>query len=208
MPQFPKLKILGIAGSPRKDGNTDLLLEQVLAGVSNEQNEIKKVVLRELRINFCRHCGGCLKTGTCVQQDDMKWLHRDLREADYIILASPIFFMALAAQTKAMIDRCQALWVMKHILKVPVSIPPGKERKGIFISVGGTKFDNLFEPSRATLKAWFSTLEVKSHGELTFRSIDEKGAISKHPTALQDAYNLGKRLTLKHPEAISPGNDI
>jgi len=196
---LPKLKVLGIAGSPRKQGNTDLLLEQVLAGASNQQTEIKKIALRELHIAPCRHCDGCLKTGICVQQDDMQWIHQDLRKADYIVLASPIFFMALTAQTKAMIDRCQALWVMKHVLKMPVAIPPGKKRKGIFVSVGGTKFENLFEPSRVTLKAWFSTLEVKLDAELTFRAIDEKGTISKHPTALQDAYNLGQRLAQETP---------
>jgi NAD(P)H-dependent FMN reductase len=194
MPQSGNLKVLGIAGSPRKDGNTDLLLHQVMAGASNEQTETKTVLLRELNIAPCRHCDGCLKTGKCVQQDDMQWLHTDLREADRIVLASPIFFMGLTAQTKAMIDRCQALWVIKNVLKLPVSIPAGKKRKGVFLSVGGTKLKNLFEPSMATVKAWFSTLEVDFIGELTFPDIDEKNAISQHPTALHDAFTLGQKL--------------
>ena len=200
MPQLPKLKVLGIAGSPRKEGNTDLLLEQVLDGASNKQTEIKKVVLRELSIAPCLHCDGCLKAGTCVQHDDMQWLYKDLREVDCIVLASPIFFMGLTAQTKAMIDRCQALWVMKYVLKVPVAIPPGKKRSGQFISVGGTRYKNLFEPSRATLKAWFSTLEVNFDGELTFLDIDEKGAISRHTTALQEAFALGQKLVSAVPD--------
>ncbi len=200
MPQLPKLKVLGIAGSPRKEGNTDLLLEQVLAGASNQQTDIKKVVLRELSIAPCRHCDGCLKTGTCVQHDDMQWLQQDLREADHIVLASPIFFMGLTAQAKAMIDRCQTLWVMKYVLKVPVAIPPGKKRSGLFISVAGSRYKNLFEPSRATLKAWFSTLEAKFESELTFLGIDEKGAISRHPTALQEAFALGKKLVSDVPD--------
>jgi len=200
MPKLPKLKVLGIAGSPRKEGNTDLLLEQVLTGASHEKTEIKKVVLRELHIAPCRHCDGCLKTGTCVQQDDMQWLHQDLRKADCIVLASPIFFMSLTAQTKAMIDRCQALWVLKYVLKAPVAIPPCKKRNGIFISVGGTRYKNLFEPSKAILKAWLSTLEADFASELTFSGIDEKGVISRHSTALQDAYNLGKKLISDMPE--------
>jgi len=194
MPQSPKLKILGIAGSPRKDGNTDLLLRQVMAGASNKQTQTKTIILRELSIAPCRHCDGCLKTGKCVQNDDMQWLHTDLRETDRIILASPIFFMGVTAQTKTMIDRCQALWVIKYVLKLPVSIPPDKKRKGFFLSVGGTKLKNLFEPSLATVKAWFSTLEVDFAGELTFPGVDEKGAITHHPTALQDAIRLGQKL--------------
>jgi NAD(P)H-dependent FMN reductase len=199
MPQSRKLKVLGIAGSPRKDGNTDLLLQQVMAGASNQRTETKTVFLRELSIAPCRHCDGCLKTGKCVQQDDMQWLHTDLREADRIVLASPIFFMGLTAQTKAMIDRCQALWVIKYVLKLPVSIPAGKKRRGVFVAVGGTNFKNLFEPSRATLKSWFSTLEVEFASELTFPDTDEKGAITRHPTALKDAFVLGQRLVSDEP---------
>ena len=124
----------------------------------------------------------------------MQWLHTDLREADRLILASPIFFMGLTAQTKAMIDRCQALWVVKYVLKLPVSINPKTERKGFFVSVGGTKLNNLFQPAIATVKSWFNTLDIKYDGELVFPGIDEKGAIINHPTALKDAFAVGQKL--------------
>jgi NAD(P)H-dependent FMN reductase len=189
-----KLKVLGIAGSPRRDGNTDHLLQQVMAGASSQGAETKTVVLSELNISPCRHCDGCIKTGKCVVDDDMQWLHTDLREADRIVLASPIFFMGVTAQTKAMIDRCQALWVIKYVLKLPVAINPGKERKGIFVSVGGTKLCNLFEPALATVKSWFTTLDIKYAGELVFSGIDESESIHLHPTALKDAFSIGQKL--------------
>jgi multimeric flavodoxin WrbA len=191
-----KLKVLGIAGSPRRDGNTDLLLNQVMAGAVSPQAETKIVILSELSIAPCRHCDGCIKTGECIIQDDMQWLRRDLREADRLILASPVFFMGLTAQTKAMIDRCQALWVIKYVLRLSAAINKDKERKGIFVSVGGTKLNNLFQPSMATVKSWFTTLDIEYDGELVFTSIDEKGAITKHPTALKDAFALGQKLLL------------
>ncbi|MGB8707543.1 MAG: flavodoxin family protein [Dehalococcoidia bacterium] len=189
-----RLKILGIAGSPRRDGNTDHLLQQVIAGASSQGAETKTVTLSELNISPCRHCDGCIKTGKCVVDDDMQWLHIDLREADHIVLASPIFFMGVTAQTKAMIDRCQALWVIKYVLKLPVSINPGKERKGIFISVGGTRLRNLFEPAIATVKSWFTTLDISYAGELVFSGIDERETIHLHPTALKDAFAIGQKL--------------
>jgi NAD(P)H-dependent FMN reductase len=189
-----KLKVLGIAGSPRRDGNTDHLLNQVMAGASSQGAETKTVVLSELNIAPCRHCDGCIKTGKCVVDDDMQWLHIDLREADRIVLASPIFFMGVTAQTKAMIDRCQALWVIKYVLKLPVAINPGKERKGIFVSVGGTKLRNLFKPALATVKSWFTTLDIKYAGELVFSGIDESESIHLHPTALKDAFSIGQKL--------------
>jgi multimeric flavodoxin WrbA len=190
----PQLKVLGIAGSPRRDGNTDHLLQQVMAGASSQEAETKTVILSELNISPCRHCDGCIKTGKCVVDDDMQWLHLALREADRIVLASPIFFMGVTAQTKAMIDRCQALWVIKYVLKLPVAINPGKERKGIFVSVGGTKLRNLFKPALATVKSWFTTLDIKYAGELVFSGIDESESIHLHPTALKDAFSIGQKL--------------
>jgi multimeric flavodoxin WrbA len=189
-----RLKILGIAGSPRRDGNTDHLLQQVIAGASSQGAETKTVTLSELNISPCRHCDGCIKTGKCVVDDDMQWLHIDLREADHIVLASPIFFMGVTAQTKAMIDRCQALWVIKYVLKLPVAINPCKGRKGIFVSVGGTRLRNLFEPAIATVKSWFTTLDISYAGELVFSGIDERETIHLHPTALKDAFAIGQKL--------------
>ena len=189
-----KLRVLGIAGSPRRDGNTDLLLRQAILGAQGQKAETKIVTLSELSIAPCRHCDGCLKTGKCVIDDDMQWLHTDLRQADRVILASPVFFMGVTAQTKTMIDRCQALWVVKHILKLPVALSPDQERRGLFISVGGTKLCNLFQPAIATVKSWFATLDIKYDGELLFSGIDEKKAIIKHPTALKDAFDVGQRL--------------
>jgi len=189
-----KLKVLGIAGSPRRDGNTDHLLQQVMAGASSQGAEAKTVILSELNISPCRHCDGCIKTGKCVIEDDMQWIHTDLREFDRIVLASPIFFMGVTAQTKAMIDRCQALWVIKYVLKLPVAMIPGKERKGIFVSVGGTRLTNLFQPALATVKSWLTTLDISYNGGLVFSGIDETGSINLHPTALKDAFDIGQKL--------------
>jgi hypothetical protein len=93
-----------------------------------------------------------------------------------------------------MIDRCQALWVIKYVLKLPVSINPGKERMGFFVSVGGTRLHNLFQPAMATVKSWFTILDIGYAGELVFSGIDEKEAILRHPTALKDAFAIGQKL--------------
>ena len=188
------MKVLAIAGSPRRGGNTDLLLQEVIAGAEGGGAEVKRIILSELSIAPCRHCDCCLEAGRCVIEDDMQWIYSDLRTADRLVIASPIFFMGLTAQTKAMIDRCQALWIVKHVLKLPVAINGGRERKGLFISAGGTKGPKLFEPALATIKIWFKTLDVDYGGDLLFRSIDEVGDIAQHPTALRDAFMAGQRL--------------
>ncbi|MFC2051721.1 flavodoxin family protein [Chloroflexota bacterium] len=187
------MKVLGIAGSPRRGGNTDLLLAEVMRGAASKGAEVKTVVLNNLKITPCQHCDACLKAGNCRIQDDMQMIYRELEESDRIVLASPIQFMGVTAQMKAMIDRCQALWARKYVLKVP---PLGKERerKGFFISVGGTRLSNLFEPALVMVKTLFRILDIAYAGELLFSGVDEKGAIKKHPDALQQAFLAGQKL--------------
>ncbi|MFC2002420.1 flavodoxin family protein [Chloroflexota bacterium] len=187
-----ELNVLGIAGSPRRDGNTDLLLDEVLKGAASRGGKVKKIILNNLKISPCQHCDACLEKGKCRIDDDMQMVYEELEKADRIVLASPIQFMSVSAQMKAMIDRCQALWARKYVLQQPPLST--KERKGLFIAIGGTKFAKLFEPAQATIRALFNTLNITYAGELLFRGVDEKGAITQHPDALGQAFLTGQKL--------------
>jgi len=187
------LRVLGISGSPRRAGNTDLLLAEVMRGTASLGAEVKTIVLNDLKIAPCQHCDACLEAGRCKVEDDMQMVYRELEDADRIVLASPLHFMGVTAQMKAMIDRCQALWARKYVLKLP---PLGnrRERKGFFISVGGRKIANLFEPALVMIKTVFRILDITYAGELLFPGVDEKGAIAKHPDALGQAFLIGQKL--------------
>ena len=187
------MRVLGIAGSPRRGGNTDLLLAEVMRGAASRGAKVKTIILSQLSIAPCQHCDACLETGKCKVKDDMQMVYKELERADRVVLASPVHFMGVTAQTKAMIDRCQALWVRKYILKQP-PLGDKRERKGLFISVGGMKLANLFEPALATVKALFKVLDITYAGELLFPGVDERGAITKHPDALRQAFLAGQRL--------------
>ncbi len=113
------MRVLGISGSPRRGGNTDLLLAEVIRGAASRGAEVKTIILNDLDFIACQHCDACLKQGKCKYQDDMQMIYRELEQADRIVLASPIHFMGVTAQMKVMIDRCQALWVRKYLLKLP-----------------------------------------------------------------------------------------
>ena len=123
----------------------------------------------------------------------MQMVYRELEQADRVVLASPVQFMGLTAQMKAMIDRCQALWARKYVLKIP-PLEKSRERKGLFISVGALKIPNLFEPALVTVKTLFRVLNITYGGELLFPGVDEKGAIAKHPDALKQAFLAGQKL--------------
>jgi multimeric flavodoxin WrbA len=187
------VRVLGIAGSPRRGGNTDLLLEEFMKGAADKGAETKTILLRALKFETCRHCDACLKTGQCVVKDGMQDVYRELEQADLIVAASPVQFAGPTAHLKAMIDRCQCLWACKYVLKVP-PLGEERERKGFFISVCGTKLKDMFEPSLAVVKTWFHILNIEYAGDLLFKGIDEKGAIKEHPDALKQAYEAGQRL--------------
>jgi multimeric flavodoxin WrbA len=190
------MKVIAFNGSPRKGGNTQLLVNEAVRGVRETGMEVTLFTLNELNLRACQHCGSCDTTGRCVIQDDMQAIHRDIRVADRIILASPIYFFGLSAQTKIMVDRCQAFWAQKYVHKKP--IPAGEfGRKGLLLLVGGMKRNEKnrgFECPEVTAKAFFRTVNVQENVTLSYDSIDEKGAIAKHPTALKEAYEEGKKL--------------
>ncbi len=187
------MRVLGLAGSPRRGGNTDLLLAQAMKGAQSQGAEVKTIILNDLEVTPCQHCDACLEAGKCRIEDDMQMVYRELERADRIVLASPLHFMGVTAQAKAMIDRCQALWARKYVLKKP-PLGDRRQRRGLFISVGGRKVANLFESALVTVKSLFRVLDITYAGELLFAGIDEKGAIKKHPDALKQAFTAGQRL--------------
>jgi len=191
------VKVLGLYGSPRRGGNTELLLEEALKGAEKEGAEVARIYLSDFTITPCKECHGCDNTGNCVILDDMEKIYPKLLEADVVILASPIFFYGVTAWAKALIDRSQALWARKYLIKDPTLGKKGKKRKGLFISVGATKGQKVFEGAILTVKYFFDVLNAEYVGELLYRGVEAKGDILKHPEALQQAFEAGRRLVLE-----------
>lgn len=170
-----------------------MLLAELMKGAASRGAEVKTIVLRDLNFSPCAHCDACLKKGECKFKDDMQDIYREFELADVIVLASPIQFTGVTAQMKAMIDRFQSRWVRKYLLKIP-PLGDRRARKGFFISVGGRKVPDLFEPARVMIKTFFRILDISYAGELLFSGIDEKGAIAAHPDALSQAFLAGQKL--------------
>ncbi len=189
-------KVLGIFGSPRKGGNTERLLEEALKGAEKEGADVERLHIVRFHITPCTECLQCLEKGECIIQDDMQKIYPKLLESDIIILASPIFFYGVTAWAKALVDRTQALWARKYILKDPSLGKEGKRRKGFLISVGGTKGQKVFDGAILTAKYFFDVLNADYAGELVFRNMDAQGDILKQPDALRQAFESGRKLVL------------
>jgi len=185
--------VLGIYGSPREGGNSDILLDRALEGASQEGATIKKVYAREIDAPGCKECGGCDSSGVCVQEDSMQKVYPMLQEADAIIISTPIFFYAMPAQLKAIIDRAQAPWNKKMMEKTPEQRKGCQAGKGYLIAVGATKGSNLFEGVELTARYFFDALDMSYQGGIFFRQVEDKAEIRKRPKALDRARRLGKR---------------
>ena len=186
------MKVLGIMGSPRRQSNTETLLDKALEGAREAGAEVEKVLVSKLKISPCLEIYACRKDGNCAIKDDMQALYEKLLEADHVIFASPMFFYGVTSQAKAVIDRCQALWVRRHVLGMGKE--DKRERRGMFISVGATRGAKLFDGAVLTVKYFFDAIGVKYSGDLLVRGIDNKGQIREHPAALEDAFRLGQQL--------------
>jgi multimeric flavodoxin WrbA len=116
------MKILGIVCSPRKGGNTEILVKEALASAreAGAQTELVSVVGKN--IAPCDACGSCGKTGVCRIQDDMQSIYQQLEAADAIIFGSPVYFGSVSAQAKAIMDRTFSL-LMDRRLKGKVAAP-------------------------------------------------------------------------------------
>ncbi len=186
--------ILALAGSARRGGNTEMLLDWCLEAAREEGAEIVKFRLCELDLHGCRACDACWKEGSCVVRDDMQALYPYLRTADSIVLASPVYSMGMPAVPKMVVDRCQPYWALKYVLRRPLVEPGRPERLGAFLSCSGTSFDYVFDGIRLVVRDLWHLLEVSPAGELLCPGIDSKGEILRHPEARAVAEDIGRRL--------------
>jgi multimeric flavodoxin WrbA len=189
------MKIVGIYGSPRKGGNSEILMDETLKVIEDSGARVVRIKAKDLQISGCVECGGCDKTGQCVIKDCMQMVYPHLDEADGIVLATPIFFYTVPAQAKAVIDRCQAMWSRRMLLKTSKEEQKRYDSgKGYMIGVGATKGENLFTGVELVAKYFYDALDMSYEGGIFFKGVDAKGAIRERPDSLQEARELGNRV--------------
>jgi multimeric flavodoxin WrbA len=169
------------------------MMDSFLDGALSAANlELQKIYIRDLNISGCQSCGYCDEHGVCVQQDDMRMVYPFFDTAELIVLASPIYFYGLSGQTKLLVDRSQAAYMRQRKLKADGIAPSTPVRKrGFFLCAGATRGKHLFDGAMLTVRYFFDAIGVEYAGETCFRGIDEKGAIRRHSTALDECRRAG-----------------
>jgi multimeric flavodoxin WrbA len=184
--------VLGIYGSPRKGGNTDLMLDAFLEGAVAAGADIERLYVRDLELKGCIACGHCDRKGFCIQKDDMQKVYPLLEKAKRVVVASPVYFYGVTGQLKLLVDRSQAVY-MKHELakKEGREATQGSAGSGFLIAAGATKGKRLFECTILSVRYFFDALNMNYAGEICVRDLENKGAVSEKPTALDDCRKAG-----------------
>jgi len=179
-------------GSPRRDSNTELLLDAALTGAKGAGAEVSVLQVCELSIHPCLECYHCAMDGRCFIADDMTQVYEELVSADCVVLAAPVFFYGLPSQAKALVDRCQALWVRRYELRS--WSPDVSRRRGALIAVGATRGPRLFDGMQLTARYFFDAVGMHPAGELLVRGVEKRAQVRSLPEHIEAAQRLGRSL--------------
>ena len=174
------MNILILAGSPRKGGNTELLVEAFVKGAS-QKHHVEVVSVHDYKVNPCMGCNACFKSesNSCVQKDDMPLIYEKMAVADMLVIASPVYFYGLSAQLKAVIDRFHnPIRDTYHI------------KKTALLLVGAASLPELFDSILAQYRLCLNFFKLEDVGRVLVRGVKDKGDI-QNTEAIQRANELG-----------------
>lgn len=174
------MQVLGIQGSPRKNGNSDHLLTSFLKECASLGAKTRMIRVENLEIQPCMEFTVCEKKGFCPIKDEMEEKgYSLLRQADLVVLASPVFFYNVTAQAKAFIDRCQMFWGRKYKLKL--KDPDVYTRQGFLLSLAASGGKRLFEGVELTARYFFDAVSADYSGSLTYKKVEDAGDVIFRP---------------------------
>ncbi len=182
------IRVLGICGSPRHNGNTEILIDEVLRGAEEAGAEAKKVLLSKLDIRHCTGCEICQKTGECVQQDDMSALLTQMEQSHVWIWGTPVYWHGPTGQFKTFLDRCYSRVhglkktrnARQAILVIPLADNAGIARHTVGMLT--TSLKGITEEVLATIIA---------------PGVWESGAVRNYPDVLAAARRAGREAVEK-----------
>ena len=185
--------ILAVAGSARRHGNSDTLLEAALDVFRERGDAVQVVYPKKLSISPCLSCNACFEAGVCIQHDDMTDLYARFCEADHVVVASPVYFTNVPGHLKVMIDRFQCFWARTYLLHEP----PQPRRRGMFLAVGGMDRERYYQCTATVVKTWLSTFNMACPVIRFYMGLDEPKDVLKRPELIEDARAAARELIEK-----------
>lgn len=192
----PNIEVFGVSGSPRKNGNSDVILKTIIAGVSKEKVSSDFLNLTDLQFQGCIGCERCRKDKICTGLvDGMSLLYRKIISSKGLILVSPTHNYNVTSWMKAFIDRLYCLYNFENDRPRSWSSQLGGQgRKAVFAAIceQATREDMGF-----TLEAMKKPIEALGYeisGELSVFKIFDKAKVKQDREAMEKAFELGKKL--------------
>lgn len=179
-------KVLALMGSPRKRGNTDLLIDQVVRGAREAGATAEKLILNDLSIRHCQACDGCRRKPRCVTNDDMLPLYDKVLESSVIVFGTPVYWYGPSAQLKAFLDR----W---HALTTPDNLARLRHKKGVLVCCYEEPEPVTAEDLVGMMDKTFRHVGMVWGGKLLV-SAGKRGEVVGNAEAMNEAYQLGCRL--------------
>ncbi|OPJ56837.1 flavodoxin family protein [Alkalithermobacter paradoxus] len=187
------MSILLINASPRKSKNCYQALCNIKSTLEKENVDYEIINIWEMNIEYCNACGYCSAKGVCHINDDMKSLYKKFDMSSGTVVISPVYFDSIPAKLKSLIDRTQAFYASKYILKKP-SIDRNKHRVGFFVSIGGAKkYTTQFLGSKIVIDFFYRSINTKLLGDLYIPNTDEV-EVKDNNNALEDIETMTLRL--------------
>lgn len=175
-------KVLILSGSPRKNGNSDLLCNEFLRGAQEAGHTVEKLRVQEKKVACCLACYACRETGTCVIKDDMAQIMQQIIDCDVLVLASPVYFYSIDAQLKAVIDRTVCRWTEV------------KDKEMYYIMTAADEERSSMDTTLACFRGYADCIEgAVEKGVLYGTGVYEAGAV-RQTSLLQQAYEMGKNV--------------
>lgn len=189
-------KILGVVGSPRKKGNTHILVSRILDGAKEEGAETEILFINDLDIRECDGCHNCWKGRRCSKKDDMNVIYPKIIESDVVIFGTPVYWYGPTALMKCFIDRF-----------VYFNCPENRSKIKGKAAVLAVPFEEDNIKTADLLIRFFAKslgyLEMKIIGKILSPGVSARGDILKREGVLKKGYQLGKRIS-KHRNSLSP----
>lgn len=183
-------KVLAIMGSPRRNKNTEKVLDYLLAGIEDNDYEIKKIILKDIDIHSCTGCDHCGRTSNCVFKDGMSEIYEGFDSSDIIIFAAPLYFNSINGLSKNVVDRCQRYWSIKYSLGQ--NYKRNEDRKGIFLAVGGAPYSHdHFNGTIPVMDFFFKALNCDYLGNYLVSNTD-KLSIADSRDIQDELFQIGK----------------
>lgn len=166
------IEVLIINASPRKNKNC-FFISDIISSKLKERNIISKIFnVYDMNIEYCNACGFCEKTGYCRIKDEMTPMYEIFNKSKGTIVVSPVYFDSVTAKLKTLVDRTQAFYASKYILKKP-SIDRSKKRIGMYIAVGGANpYDTQFKGGQIVMDFFFKSINTKLMYNLYLNNTD------------------------------------